>query len=69
VSVDISEENIPLKIKKAFVIFVPRYTATRWNLAVELLLLLLYSFFPNLLNCLKQNICLLFYVGAYSDLR
>jgi len=41
VSLNISEENIPLKIKRAFVILVPGYTATRWNLAVELLLLLL----------------------------
>jgi len=28
VSVDISEENIPLEIKKAFVILVPGYTTT-----------------------------------------
>jgi len=50
VSVSVSGENILLKIKKGFVILVPGYTATRLNLAVELLLLLLlllllHSFF------------------------
>lgn len=52
-SVDKSEENILLKIKKAFVLLVPVYTATRLNLAVELLLLL--SFFRKFTELLKTN--------------
>lgn len=32
-------------------------------------IIIIIEYFPNLLNCLKEILCLLFYVGAYSDLR
>ena len=42
-SVDISEENMRIIVKKAFVILVQGYTATQWHSAVGLILK--YCFF------------------------